>query len=115
MNQQGQYLLAIRLDPVVTKNPLAGTGLPFHHCINSLKMAGICREADPHIPIGKSAHTFVAQMILHVSIPGDQIRHVIGSKLVEYGSERLSYNLSQDIKPAPVRHPHRNLLHSGTR
>src|SRR5690348_107170 len=97
----------------VAANSLSGTRLSFYHWIDSFEVAGIRREPDLNLSTGrKFPYRVITEVILHVTIPRDQLRNVILAELCEDDLERFAQKIREHIEPAAMRHAHANLLYA---
>ena len=75
-------------------------------------MTRICREADPDFTVWQLADAFVAEVVFHVAIAGDEVGLVGGSEFVKDGGEGFADEIRENIHAPAVRHAHFNFLHA---
>src|SRR2546422_800929 len=79
----------------------------FHHRIDRLEMARICREANLHFGPGTElSDGAITEMIFYVAVTRDQIRNVILGELSEENAERFFEKIGEHVETAAVRHSH---------
>ena len=110
VKQDRQHLAAVDFSALFAEDALAGAGLAFDEGIDGFQVAWICREADPDIPVRQLADAFVAEVVFHVAIAGNQVGLVGGSEFVEDGGEGFADEIGEDVHAPAVRHAHFDLL-----
>ena len=74
-------------------------------------MARIGSEPDFNLSaLFEFSDCLISQVILHVAVPRDKVRNVVGREFREDHLKRFFQEIRQDIEPAAVGHPHANFL-----
>ena len=55
---------------------------------------------------------FVAEMVFHVAIAGDQVGLIVRREFVKDGGDGFPNEIREDVHPPAVRHAHFDLLHT---
>ena len=97
--------------------PLARARHADHDGIHGFEMARVRTQAHVHVFVGRVglARVHVAEVIFHIAVAIDGIRHEVRVELAEHDAVRLPQKLHDDRKASAVRHAHRDFLHAEAR
>ena len=95
----------------VAANTLPGARDPFHHRIGRLEMTRVGGKTNLHLCARREfASRAITEVILHIAVPRDELRNIVGAEFGENYLERFLEEIGQHIEPAPVCHPHADFL-----
>ena len=102
MNEHRDDFLAVLC---IAQRTLTGSRHAFHHGIDGFQVARIRSEhhADGITAAGL-AHGFKAEVIFHIAITADHVRHVVLAELVKEILQRLAQEIRQHTEAATVGH-----------
>ena len=112
MEQDGQHLAAIDFGSAFAEHALAGAGFAFDHRVHRLEVAWVGGEIEAHLAVGKLADAFVAEVVFHIAIAGDEVGLVVGSEFVEQRGDRLANEIGKHIEATAVGHAHFDFAHA---